>query len=225
MGTEPVIPQPRDEHGQFISIGTLFERERQEHSVDHDRERQVARETAQRLEREVEETAKRLERAVEETAIRLEKAVSTALVAVADTARIHSEAHQREHLAHERIHKVEKEQVDKEESKKRDEQIRLAADLREYKVSANEWRSTVSDVTGKFVGREAFETYQKEREERLQTALDRIIQLEKSQVSEAAVSSLKDDQRRTRMGFYVAVGLLGIGFLINLLANIAQIPR
>lgn len=83
------------------------------HDKDHERERIVARETAQRLEREVEQTAQRLERAVEETALRIEKAVQTALVAVAYTDTIHADAHQKEHLAHERIHNVEKMQVDK----------------------------------------------------------------------------------------------------------------
>lgn len=85
--------QPRDENGQFVSLGTLFERQRQEHMEDHEKELAVAKETAQRLEREVEQTALRLERVVEEQAIRIERGVQTALLAVAETARIHSEAH------------------------------------------------------------------------------------------------------------------------------------
>ena len=76
-----------------------------------------AKETAQRLEREVESTALRLEKQVEvtavrlekqvqETALRLEKGVVTALEAVAATAVIHSDAHDKEHHSHERIHQV-----------------------------------------------------------------------------------------------------------------------
>ncbi len=94
--------QPRDENGQFVSLGTLFQRERVEHERDHENERLVARETAQRLEREVEVVA-----------IRIEKAVDVALQAVAATAAVHADAHAKEHGAHERIHAVEKGQVDK----------------------------------------------------------------------------------------------------------------
>ncbi len=105
--------QPRDENGQFVSIGTLFEREKAAHERDHEQERIVARETAQRLEREVEQTAGRLERVVDETAVRIEKAVEVALRAVSATAVVHADAHAKEHQAHERIHGVEKTQVDK----------------------------------------------------------------------------------------------------------------
>lgn len=149
--------QPRDEHGQFVSISTLFERERVEHAKDHEQERLIARETALRLEREVEQTAVRLERAVEETALRLEKGVATALAAVADTARIHSEAHSREHQAHERIHAVEKNQLDKAESNRIAEGDRIAQDLKEYKAQANEWRGSLRDQSGQFVSRELFD--------------------------------------------------------------------
>jgi hypothetical protein len=59
-----LVHQPRDENGQFVSIGTLFEQFRNEHQEDHNRELIVAKETAQRMEREVEETAKRMETTV-----------------------------------------------------------------------------------------------------------------------------------------------------------------
>jgi len=138
--------QPRDENGQFVSIGTLFERERQEHMRDHEAERIIARETAQRLEREVEQTALRLERLVEETALRLEKAVQTALVAVGETARVHSEAHNREHFAHERIHSVEKEQVNE-----------ARAVINNRLSQMNEFRGALEDQSGKMVSRELFD--------------------------------------------------------------------
>lgn len=127
--------QPRDGNGQFVSIATLFERERREHRKDHERESAVVREVAQRLEREVEQTA-----------TRLEKGVQVALNAVAETARIHSEAHVREHQAHERTHSVEKNQLDKAElvmSKRLD--------------GMNEFRDALSDQAGRAVTRELFD--------------------------------------------------------------------
>lgn len=150
--------QPRDENGQFVSITTLFERERQEHGVDHDRERMVVAETARRLEREVEETARRLERLVDETAVRLEKGVETALVAVAKTAQVHSEAHNREHLAHERIHAVEKIQVDKAE-------IQMNKRLE----GMNEFRQALTDQSNRGVTREYYDVRHEELKEKVST--------------------------------------------------------
>lgn len=144
------------ENGQYISIAKLFERERQEHAKDHDRERIVAAETARRLEREVEETARRLERLVDETAGRLEQGVSKALDAVAATALIHTEAHNREHVAHERIHNVEKIQVDKAEvsmSKRLD--------------GMNEFRQALSDQANRAVTREYYDIRHEELREKV----------------------------------------------------------
>lgn len=151
------VKQPRAENGQFVSLTSLFERERVEHMQDHDRERAVARETAQRLEREVEETARRLERAVEETAIRLEKQVHVALQAVGGTALVHSEAHAKEHVAHERIHLVEKQQVDRADTQREQVATALAEQLKEFKTTSNEWRSALSDQRSQFVSRELFD--------------------------------------------------------------------
>ena len=95
-----------DENGRFVSlrdyIEDILKEDREQHSANHEREHAVAKETAQRL-----------ERGVEASALRIEDAVKTALKAVSETARIHSEAHDKEHGAHERIHNVEKTQVDK----------------------------------------------------------------------------------------------------------------
>lgn len=135
--------------GRFVSPREI-ERGWDEHDRDHERERLVARETAQRLEREVEQTANRLERAVEETAMRIEKAVETALKAVADTARVHSEAHAKEHLAHERIHTVEKDQVEKAEQQQGKRDVVIAESLKEYKNANNEWGRTVRTLTSEF---------------------------------------------------------------------------
>lgn len=139
--------QPRNEHGQWVSIATLFQRERVEHQADHDRERVVDKETAQRLALEVEDTAQRLERLVAETAARLEKAVAVALEAVAATAVVHSEAHTREHASHERIHAVEKVQEEK-----------LEKSLEFRLQGMNEFRAALSDQTSKFISRELFDT-------------------------------------------------------------------
>lgn len=174
--------QPRDENGQYVSLGTLFERERVEHSRDHERERQVVKDTAQRLEREVEQTAQRLERVVEETAVRIEKAVETALQAVAATARVHADAHSKEHVAHEKIHMVEKQQVDKalDEGEKtarlhqvqhQDQHVaheavhlaekfeveRAEASMEKRLEGMNEFRSTLRDQNATFVSRELFD--------------------------------------------------------------------
>lgn len=132
--------------GRFVSIGSLFERERLEHMRDHETERNVAKETAQRLEREVEQTATRLERMVEETALRLEKGVQIALAAVAETGRIHSEAHAREHLAHERIHNVEKDQLEKAERA-----------MGKRLEGMNEFRDALQDQAARGVSRELFD--------------------------------------------------------------------
>jgi hypothetical protein len=127
-----------------------LDQRRAEHGDEHERERIVAKETAQRLEREVEQTALRLERVVEETAIRIENAVETALKAVAETARVHSDAHNKEHLAHERIHNVEKEQVDKAELAQKERDKIQADSLAEYKQANNEWGRTVRELTSNF---------------------------------------------------------------------------
>lgn len=156
-----MIEQPRDENGQFVSLTTLFERERTEHERDHENERLVARETAQRLEREVEQTAVRLERAVEETAARLEKGVDTALRAVAATASVHAEAHSREHVAHERIHSVEKAQVDKADVQRDRDAQQLANQLREFKAASNEWRGALIDQRASLVTRDLFDIQDK----------------------------------------------------------------
>ncbi len=147
--------QPRDENGQFVSIGTLFERERVEHARDHENERAVARETAQRLEREVEQTAQRLERSVEETAIRIEKAVEVALRAVAATAVIHADAHAKEHQAHERIHMVEKGQVDKAD-----------VSMNKRLEGMNDFRRTLQDQAASMVTRDLFDAAMKEQASR-----------------------------------------------------------
>ena len=78
--------QPRDENGQFVSLGTLFERFRTEH--EHEHQAQV---------------------------LRTEQAIEKALGAVAETARIHAVAHMEQHISHERIHAVEDQQVSKAE--------------------------------------------------------------------------------------------------------------
>lgn len=165
--------QPRDENGQFISIGTLFERERQEHGRDHERERLVMQATAERLEREVEETARRLERLVDETAMRLEKGVSTALDAVGKTAIVHSDAHNREHQAHERIHSVEKLQVDKAEEA-----------MNKRLEGMNEFRDALSDQANRAVTREYYDTRHEDLKEK-------VIALEKRSVSQEAVDAYK----------------------------------
>ncbi len=106
-----------------------------------------ARDTAERMEREVEQTAQRLEKQVEQTAIRLEKAVQVALDAVSATASIHADAHEREHINHERIHIVEKTQVDR------------ASQMMDKRLeSMNEFRGALKDAQALSVTRELFDT-------------------------------------------------------------------
>lgn len=118
-----------------------------EHERTHNRERQVAKETAERLEREVQQNAQRIEKKVEEEAARVQKGVETALKAVSDTATVHAQAHTKEHVAHENIHKVEKAQVDKAEraQEARDQVARES--LEEYKKTNNEWGKTFRQLT------------------------------------------------------------------------------
>ena len=150
-----------------------------DHDRVHERERLVARETAERLEREVEKTAVRLERVVEQTASRTESAVKTALDAVAATAAVHSQAHTKEHLAHERIHAVENEQVAKAEQARRSEAEALARNLTAYKAESNEWRGSLRDQENKYL-----------------TKTEAAIQFEtlgeKIEANQAAINTLRD---------------------------------
>jgi hypothetical protein len=109
--------QPRDENGQWVSLTTLFERERADHRTDHEHERTVARDTAVRL-----------ERAVEDAVQRLEKSVAASFA------------------THERIHTVEKLQVDKAESA-----------MNKRLEGMNEFRSALQDQASKAVTRELFD--------------------------------------------------------------------
>lgn len=153
-----------DERLNQLTPVEMFERERVEHHVDHDRERVVASETARRLEREVEETARRLERLVDETASRLEQGVSKALEAVTATAQVHAEAHNREHLAHERIHAVEKDQVAKAESS-----------MNKRLEGMNEFRQALNDQAKSAVPREYYDTRHEDLRQRVAEG-DRILE-------------------------------------------------
>ena len=176
------------------------ERDWDEHDRDHERERQVAKDTAQRLEREVKETAERLQ-----------AGVTTALNAAAETARIHSEAHARDHAAHDRIHAVEKLQVDKAE-----------AGMNERLERMNEFRAALQDAASRMVTRDTLDAYMKDREHRLQAVVDRIIALEKTQVSEDTVSNLRNDQERQRTTMRLAVAGVVLGVAANFIINLLQ---
>jgi len=139
------------------------------------------------------ETAQRLERELKETAIRLEETVKAAL------------------KSHERIHAVEKEQVNKAETAMNERLERM-----------NEFRAALQDAAARMVTRDVLDAYMKDREHRLQAVIDRIIALEKSQVSEERVDALREDSKRTRTGFWIAVAVLGLGFVLNLLVNLSQ---
>lgn len=164
------------------------ERERVEHMKDHETERNVAKETAQRLEREVEQTAMRLERTVEETAVRLEKGVETALKAVEETAHIHSEAHAREHLSHEKIHTVENEQVLKAAQQQKEKEDKSERSLDDYKKSTNEWSKTVGNLTGNFMQRTEIETKVGGVEKDVRTNNDAIRELRETVIQQFAQS-------------------------------------
>lgn len=179
--------EPRED----IPLHVLFERNRVDHQADHDRERAVARETAQRLEREVEETA-----------ARLEAGVQTALTAVAQTARIHAEAHAREHAAHERIHSVEQDQLDKTEVVRHREGAVLAEQLREFKTTSNEWRGALADRDRLLWSRKEGELLAKQVDELLSwrntvAGIDQGLQ------------SGKDASRASRTDFYAGIAALG----------------
>lgn len=124
-----------------------IEVDRQVRVAERDEDLTRAKDTAQRLEREVESTALRLEKQVETTAIRLEKAVQVALEAVSATAVIHADAHDKEHNSHERIHEVEKLQLDK-----------ASEALDKRLESMNEFRSTLKDQSNSFLPRETYDT-------------------------------------------------------------------
>lgn len=197
-----------DENGQFVSISTLFERERTEHIKDHETERTVARETAQRLEREVEQTAQRLERIVEETAFRLETGVQTALAAVAETARVHAEAHQREHISHERIHAVEKIQVDKAE-----------VSMNKRLEGMNEFRQALTDQANRAVPREYYDSRHEDLRQRVadgdRANEEKIVMLDKRAASADAVEAYK----KILFGSLTAAGIALAIAVFNLLTG------
>ncbi len=180
----------------FIPLDVLFERERADHRADHDRERTVARETAQRLEREVEETAKRIEAQVQ-----------TALAAVGDTSRIHADAHEREHVSHERIHAVEKEQLDKAEAARQREAGILAAQLQEFKANSNKWREVLGDRDKLMWTRKEGELAQKQIDGLLAWQIGVTSQAEGAKVS-------KSEGRATRGEFFTAIGALAAVIII-----------
>jgi hypothetical protein len=186
-----------------------LQREWDEHDRDHERERQVARETAHRLERELKDTAKRLE-----------DAVKTALA------------------GHERIHQVEKIQVDKAEEAMNERLARM-----------NEFRAALQDAASRMVTRETFDAAFKSLQDvtstageyakkddlttRIQPLTDRIILLEKNQVSDAAMESLREkiataertrvedsNRQRTTLRNVVIGAALGVG--LNFIINIIQ---
>lgn len=213
-----------DENGQFISIGTLFERERVEHGKDHERELIVAKETAQRLEREVEQTALRLERVVEETALRIEKAVQTALAAVAETARVHSDAHQKEHLAHERIHTVEKDQVEKAEKQQATRDVVQAKSLEEYKKANNEWSSTVRELTSNFPQRLEMEAKFQGMEKDIKQNSAAIIELRETVLTGGARAGGKTEGiTTTAKAAYM--GIAALGALIGIVSFIFALMK
>lgn len=144
--------QPRDENGQWVNIGTLFERERQEHMKDHDRERIVAKETADRLAGQV----------------------VAALVDVEKTARLHAVAHSENHEAHERIHVVEKEQHVKADADRRREADLLKDQLKEFKDSSNEWRGALRDQRADLVSRQQFEAQNERNAELFEAQNERL---------------------------------------------------
>lgn len=204
------MKQPRDADGQYVALGTLFERERIEHSKDHEQERQVAKETAQRLEREVEQTALRLERVVEETALRIEKAVHTALAAVDQTARVHSDAHSREHVAHERIHGVEKAQVDK-----------AAVDVDTRLQAMNEFRGALQDQSKNMVSRELFDAGMKEQKREIDLRASqtdgRLSTIERKLDLQAGKKEGISDTARVTYAVVAAIGVI-VGIAATIIA-------
>jgi hypothetical protein len=164
---------------------------------DHDRESERdwdAHDRDHEREREVaKETAQRLERNMSETAARLEDSVQKAL------------------RSHERVHDIEKEQVSKD-----------AQAMRERLAGMNEFRSALQDAANRMVTRDTLEQYQRDREQRLQAVIDRIIALEKSQVTEDTVANLREDQNRQRTTMRLAVAGVVLGVFANFIINLLQ---
>lgn len=111
---------PDTEPGGF-SLREILERYIDGHAKQHDREREE----------------------VELRAVDIRKSVDTALDGVQHLADVHNEAHSREHLAHERIHTVEKEHRERES---------VVLDRRVEGI--NEFRGQLKDQQATFVTRE-----------------------------------------------------------------------
>jgi hypothetical protein len=164
---------------------------------NHDRESERdwdAHDRDHELEREVaKETAQRLERNMTETAARLEDSVQKAF------------------KSHERVHDIEKEQVSKD-----------AAAMRERLAGMNEFRAALQDAASRMVTRDVLDVYMKDREARLQVVVDRLIALEKTQVSEDTVRNIRQDQDRQRSTMRLAVVGVVLGVVANFIINIMQ---
>jgi hypothetical protein len=179
-------------------VSDAAQREWDDHDRDHERERQVTRDTAQRLERELKDTAKRLE-----------DAVKTALA------------------GHERIHQVEKIQVDKAEEAMNERLARM-----------NEFRAALQDAASRMVTRDAFDAAFKSLQDvtstageyvkkddlavRIQALTDRIVALEKTQVTEDTVANIRHDQDRQRSTMRLAVVGVVLGVVMNFIINLIQ---
>lgn len=161
--------------------------------MEHERERAVAKETAQRLEREVEQTAQRIEKTVEEQAHRIQRGVEVALSAVAATAAVHADAHSKEHLAHERIHTVEKAQVDKAEKAQQARDEVAKDSLIEYKKTNNEWGKTFRELTNNYPQRPEIETKFEALDKDIKSNTDSIRELRELVVTQFAGQSGKSE--------------------------------
>lgn len=227
--------------GAMVPAIDIVERDRLEHVRDHDREREVANDTAKRLEREVEqtavrlgkeveqtavrlgaqvkETADRLERTAEVTALRIEKAVETALEAVNQTASVHAEAHQREHVSHERIHTVEKGILDKAEVTERENARVLRQSLEEYKHTANEWRAQLREQENKFLRKDEADTIFNTMAKDIRQNTDAVIALRETVVTTFSAQSGKSSGMSD-----LAKGVsIGLGSLLTILTIIGLI--
>jgi hypothetical protein len=113
------------------------------------------------------------------------------------------------------------------------EGIQVAREAQNKRLdSMNEFRAALQDQAGRSITREVFESAIREREAKLQGVVDRIVALEKSQVSEDSLGSLREkvaatetarveeaNRQRTTVRLAVAGVVLGVAmnFIINLM--------
>lgn len=103
------------------------------------------------------------------------------------------------------------------------EGITVARNAQDKRLDAmNEFRAALTDQANQMVSREVFDSAIREREARINALADRVVALEKTQVTDDALANIRTDQDRQRMTVRLAVAGVILGVFANFLINLIQ---